>query len=86
MHRHDAEVLHRELRRILQHDLPVLIVDLLQTEIARIVRLPDVSDKMLAIGIEPGGMPAAEVAAYIKADIAKWKKVITDANIPQIGG
>jgi tripartite-type tricarboxylate transporter receptor subunit TctC len=65
---------------------PKPIVDLLQAEIARIVRLPDVSDKMLAIGIEPGGMPAAEFAAYIKADIAKWKKVITDASIPQIGG
>jgi len=65
---------------------PKPIVDLLQAEIARIVRLPDVSDKMLAIGIEPGGIPSAEFAAYIKADIAKWKKVITDANIPQIGG
>jgi tripartite-type tricarboxylate transporter receptor subunit TctC len=28
----------------------------------------------------------AEFAAYIKTDIAKWKKVITDAKIPQIGG
>jgi len=65
---------------------PKPIVDLLQREIARIVALPDVSDKMLAIGIEPGGMSPAEFAAYIKADIAKWKKVITDAKIPQIGG
>ena len=65
---------------------PRPIVDLLYREIARIVRLPDVEDKMLAIGIEPGGMPPAEFAAYIKADVAKWKKVITDAKIPQIGG
>jgi tripartite-type tricarboxylate transporter receptor subunit TctC len=65
---------------------PKPIVDLLYREIARIVRLPDVEDKMLAIGIEPGGMPPAEFAAYIKADVAKWKKVITDAKIPQIGG
>ena len=41
---------------------------------------------MLAIGLEPGGMPSAEFAAYVKADIAKWKKVITDAKIPLIGG
>ncbi len=65
---------------------PKPIVDLLQAEIARIVHLPDVKDKMLAIGLEPDGMSPAEFAAYVKADIAKWKKVITDAKIPQIGG
>jgi tripartite-type tricarboxylate transporter receptor subunit TctC len=65
---------------------PKPIVDLLQTEIARIVNLPDVRDKMLAMGLEPDGMSSAEFAAYIKADVAKWKKVIADAKIPQIGG
>ncbi|HEY6996114.1 MAG TPA: tripartite tricarboxylate transporter substrate binding protein [Xanthobacteraceae bacterium] len=65
---------------------PRPIVDLLQAEIARIVNLPDVKEKMLALGLEPGGMPSAEFAAYVKADIAKWKKVISDAKIPQIGG
>ena len=65
---------------------PKPIVDLLQAEIAQIVGLPDVNDKMLAIGLEPSGMSPAEFAAYIKTDIAKWKKVITDAKIPQIGG
>ena len=62
------------------------IVDLLQTEIARIVHLPDVKEKLLAVGLEPNGMSQAEFAAYIKADIAKWKKVIADAKIPRIGG
>jgi len=65
---------------------PKPIVDLLQAEIARIVRLPDVNEKMLAQGLEPSGMSSAEFAAYIKADIAKWKKVITDAKVPLIGG
>jgi tripartite-type tricarboxylate transporter receptor subunit TctC len=65
---------------------PRPIVDLLQTEIARIVNLPDVRDKMLAMGLEPDGMSPAEFAAYIKADVAEWKKVIADAKIPQIGG
>jgi tripartite-type tricarboxylate transporter receptor subunit TctC len=65
---------------------PKAIVDLLQTEIARIVNLPDVKEKMLAMGLEPNGMPPAEFAAYIKTDVAKWKKVIADAKIPQIGG
>ncbi len=62
------------------------IVELLQGEIARIVQLPDVNAKLLAIGLDPMGMPPNEFAAYIRTDIAKWKKVITDAKIPLIGG
>jgi tripartite-type tricarboxylate transporter receptor subunit TctC len=65
---------------------PKPIVDLLQTEIARIVHLPDVKEKLLAVGLEPNGMSQAAFADYIKTDIAKWKKVIVDAKIPRIGG
>src|SRR5712692_4764284 len=65
---------------------PKPIVELLQREVARIIALPDVKAKMEAIGLETGGMPSAEFAAYIKADIAKWKRVITEAKIPLIGG
>jgi tripartite-type tricarboxylate transporter receptor subunit TctC len=63
---------------------PQPIVDLLQVEMARIVSLPEVKDKLLAIGLEPSGMSQAAFAAYIKADLAKWKKVIADAKIPRI--
>jgi tripartite-type tricarboxylate transporter receptor subunit TctC len=65
---------------------PKPLIDLLQSETARIINLPDVKEKLLAIGLEPDGMSPAEFAAYIKADIAKWKKVIVDAKIPLIGG
>src|SRR5438876_5327144 len=65
---------------------PPAIVDLLQSEIARIIGLPDVNEKLLAIGLEPSGMAPAESAAYIRADLAQWKRVIADAKIPQIGG
>jgi hypothetical protein len=39
-----------------------------------------VKEKMVAIGLDTGGMPSAEFSAYVKTDIAKWKKVITDAR------
>jgi tripartite-type tricarboxylate transporter receptor subunit TctC len=65
---------------------PKPIVDLLQREIARIVALPDVKQKMEATGLEIGGMSSADFDAYIKADIAKWKRVITEAKIPLIEG
>jgi tripartite-type tricarboxylate transporter receptor subunit TctC len=65
---------------------PKPIIDLLQKEIAHIVRETDAKDKMIAIGLEPDGMSTAEFAVYIRDDLAKWKKVIADAKIPLIGG
>jgi len=63
---------------------PKEIVDLLQREIAAILSTPDVRDKVLALGFEPSGITPAEFDSYIKTEIAKWRKVIEDANIPKI--
>ncbi|MFZ0846400.1 MAG: tripartite tricarboxylate transporter substrate-binding protein, partial [Pseudolabrys sp.] len=63
---------------------PKAIVDLLQHEISAIVTNPEMQAKMLPLGFEPEGTTSAEFAAYVKADVAKWKKVIADAKIAQI--
>ena len=63
---------------------PKEIVDLLYREIARILVLPDVKPKLDALGFESEPNSPAEFAAYIKAEIAKWKRVITTAKIKQI--
>lgn len=63
---------------------PKATVDLLQHEISAIVKSPEMQAKMLPLGFEPEGTTSAEFAAYVKADVAKWKKVIADAKIKQI--
>ena len=63
---------------------PKAIVDLLQHEISTIVKTPDVKDKLLQAGVEADGGSSAEFAAYMKAEVAKWKKVIEQAKIPKI--
>ena len=63
---------------------PKEIVDRLEREIREIVAQPDVQERLLSVGIEPEGLSSAAFAAYIKSEIAKWKKVITAANIKQI--
>ncbi|HZT25179.1 MAG TPA: tripartite tricarboxylate transporter substrate binding protein [Pseudolabrys sp.] len=63
---------------------PQAIVDMLQKEIAAIVAMPDLKAKMIPLGFEPVGNTSAEFAAYIKADVEKWKKVIAEAHIKQI--
>jgi tripartite-type tricarboxylate transporter receptor subunit TctC len=34
----------------------------------------------------PGGESSAQFAGYVKAEVAKWRKVITEAKVPPIGG
>jgi tripartite-type tricarboxylate transporter receptor subunit TctC len=63
---------------------PKEIVDKLQKEIAAIVNSADIKAKLLELGVVPEGNTPAEFAAYVKADIAKWAKVIKDANVPKI--
>ena len=59
---------------------PKAIVDLLQQEISAIVNMPDIKARLLELGVEAEGDSSAEFAAYVKAEIAKWKKVIEDAQ------
>ena len=63
---------------------PKEIIDVLQKEIAAVVKSPDIKARLLEVGVVPEGNTPAEFAAYLKADIAKWKKVIADAKIPKI--
>jgi tripartite-type tricarboxylate transporter receptor subunit TctC len=63
---------------------PKPVVDLLQKEISAIVKTPDVRKRLLDLGIVPGGQSSEEFTAYVKAEVAKWRKVIETAKIPKI--
>jgi tripartite-type tricarboxylate transporter receptor subunit TctC len=51
-----------------------------------VVTTPEVKAQLLELGVVPGGESSAEFADYVKAEVAKWRKVITEAKIPLIGG
>jgi tripartite-type tricarboxylate transporter receptor subunit TctC len=63
---------------------PKPIIDKLYREIARIVALPEVKQRLAAIGYTPVANSPEEFTAQIKADVARWAKVIHDAGIKQI--
>jgi tripartite-type tricarboxylate transporter receptor subunit TctC len=64
---------------------PKPIVDKLQKEFAAVVNDPDIKAKLLQAGVEAEGNSQADFAAYNKAEVAKWKKVIEQAGIKKIG-
>jgi tripartite-type tricarboxylate transporter receptor subunit TctC len=57
------------------------IIASLNNEIARIVRTPEVGRQFTVQGVEAAVTTPEEYAAIIKADLAKWGKVIRDAGI-----
>jgi tripartite-type tricarboxylate transporter receptor subunit TctC len=64
---------------------PQAIVDKLQQEISAIVKSPDISARLLDLGIVPEGDSSADFAKYVKAEVAKWRSVIETAGIKKIG-
>jgi tripartite-type tricarboxylate transporter receptor subunit TctC len=60
---------------------PKDIVSKLSVETARILKMPDVNKRVSELGGEPVGSSPEEFAALIKSEIAKWAKVIKDANV-----
>ena len=60
---------------------PKAIVDRLNRELAAIVKLPDVKEKMAAQGYEDAVAPAAQMNAQILSDLEKWGRVSKQAGI-----
>ena len=55
---------------------PPTIVSKLSQEIARVLRLPDVAERLLVQGMEPVSSTPGEFAAYIRSEMTKWAKVV----------
>jgi tripartite-type tricarboxylate transporter receptor subunit TctC len=61
--------------------VPKPIVDRLSAEMIKAVNDPDTRAKLIAQGIEPGGMSSAELGAFQKSEVEKWARVIKAGNI-----
>ncbi len=60
---------------------PAAIANKLGREIARIVRLPDVIQRMATDGSEPVGSTPEQFAAHINSEVEKWRDLIRKTGI-----
>jgi tripartite-type tricarboxylate transporter receptor subunit TctC len=56
-------------------------VDVLNRQIARILDLPDVKERLRTIGFDPASSTPDAAAAHMKAETDKWTAVVRDAKI-----
>ena len=60
---------------------PAPIVDRIQSELARILKDPAITDRLRQNGLEPEATTPKEFSARIASDIEKWREVIRVNNI-----
>ncbi len=61
-------------------DTPAPIVDRLATEIEKIVKRPEIREKMAALGAEPRFMNPKQVVDFVAIESPKWGRLLGDAN------
>ncbi len=60
---------------------PKPIVDKLSAEVRKIVRSPELSGRLAAMGLRPVGSTPEELSAVMARDLPKWTKIVKDARI-----
>jgi len=60
---------------------PQPIIDRLQADISKVLRLKDMQDDAATLGTVAGGERPQEFAAFVRGEVQKWGKVIKDAGI-----
>jgi tripartite-type tricarboxylate transporter receptor subunit TctC len=60
---------------------PPSVIGKLNSEIAAVLRAPDVQKKLEGMGADPGGQPPAEFDRLIHDEVVKWAKVVKAANV-----
>ena len=62
---------------------PAAAINRLNADINKALKLPDVQQRLAALGADPLGGSAAEFGAYIKSEIIKYTKVVQDGKLQQ---
>uniref|UniRef100_UPI002FC624E0 tripartite tricarboxylate transporter substrate-binding protein n=1 Tax=Halalkalibacter lacteus TaxID=3090663 RepID=UPI002FC624E0 len=57
------------------------IVAKTNAEINRALKSPALSQRFAGVGVEPAGTTTEEFAKMLRTEIAKWRKVVAEANI-----
>jgi len=60
---------------------PAAIVGKLNDELVRILRLPEIAERLAAQGVDVVASSPAELAAFVRQDVAKYAKLVKTAGI-----
>jgi tripartite-type tricarboxylate transporter receptor subunit TctC len=60
--------------------MPKALTDRIQSEVAKVLKVPEIRDRLLRDGIEPVGSSPEQFVEHIKKETVKWGKVVKDTG------
>jgi tripartite-type tricarboxylate transporter receptor subunit TctC len=60
---------------------PPAIVKTIHAQTVKMLAQPDVKERLATLGAEPVGNSPAEFAAFVRAEIAKWARIVKQAGL-----
>jgi tripartite-type tricarboxylate transporter receptor subunit TctC len=60
--------------------MPAPVLEKIHATVSRIVRMPDIRDKLIGLGADPALSTPAEFSELIKSELVKWAKVVKDSG------
>lgn len=60
---------------------PKAIVDRLNSEVTKVLQLPEVRTRLLDLGADPSPMPVTEFGAWVQREVNKWTRLVKEAGI-----
>jgi tripartite-type tricarboxylate transporter receptor subunit TctC len=61
--------------------MPADVVRRFNAEINRILKLPDVRDKIVSLGAEPGALDVPQFTEFIDKDIQRWARAVKETGV-----
>ncbi len=62
-------------------NLPRAVVDRINAEVMKIIRLKDVEDRMRADGVSPAGSTPEQLHEQIRREVEQWKRIVVRAGV-----
>ena len=62
-------------------NMPLALIERLNQDINRVLKMPDVRERMSADGTIPIGGTSAQFADLVRSDIEKWRRIIKQAGV-----
>lgn len=60
---------------------PSTVIGKVNTDVAAVLRSPDVQERLAVLGADAGGQPASYLGDLIREEIPKWAEVVKAANV-----
>ena len=61
--------------------VPKPIITRLNSELVKLLKMPEMKERMAQIGVDPAPSTPQELAAFVKSETAKWTKVVQEAGV-----